>query len=243
MLRRAGSVLTVVVAALASVAPVVATGDASIGSRPAPDCHLAQHPVGAVEGTRLAREGSPLPLVRPRSYCHEGYVHGMQVAWLEHAPTRVLVASGARSCDASDSQVDWACGHSLGHVLGGRAGSMATAMRWCDRAYGGAVHLGLDRDGFLTTCAKGAIMELTLRDDRAGTTDRAAHDCRGVDERLLPWCEGHLWLRADLGIDRAATPAEQLQACDQLARTAAGRAACRGMVGRAVDDPRVAPPS
>lgn len=204
-------------------------------------CHMALHPVGADAGRTMAAADAALPLVRPRSFCHEGYVHGMQVAWLEAVPTDTLVRSGIRSCDASDPVVDWACGHSLGHALAGRAvddhaagdaAPMATAMRWCARTYEGAVHLGLDRDSFLTTCAKGALMEVTLRDEREqlGTVDRDA--CAAVDETLAPWCEAHAWLRADVAREGPADADAQLAACDELARTRLGRESCAAMVAR-----------
>jgi len=205
--------------------------------RVASDCHMAMHPVGEQVGRDLARAGDPLPLERPRSFCHEGYVHGMQVAWLGAASTSELVRGGARACDASDPKVDWACGHSIGHALAAHepSGGMAVAMRHCARTYDGAVHLGLDRDAFLTTCAKGALMEFTMRDERAGVTDPSAHACGAVDRELAPWCEGHVWLRAGLGEADAASNAAQLATCDELARTLIGRAACAGMVGRGID--------
>lgn len=211
-----------------------ATRDAQV----AIDCHMALHPLGADSGRRIARDGKALPLARPRSFCHEGYVHGMQVAWLDAAPTGVLVRTGALACDSSDPTIDWACGHSLGHAFASRAGSgaMPTAMRWCDLTYDSAVHLGLDRDGFMTTCAKGALMEFTIRDERAGVTDPRRHACDGVDDRLLPWCEGHAWLRAGLGSAAAPTELDQLAACDELATSATGRQACAGIVGRGMAD-------
>ncbi len=200
----------------------------------AADCHMALHPLGADAGERLARSDARLPLVRPRSFCHEGYVHGMQVAWLDAAPTPQLIRDGARSCDASDANVDWACGHSLGHVLARRAGAagMPTAAAWCASTYRGAVRLGLDREAFLTTCMKGSLMEYVLLDERADATDRARHACGGVRRDLLPWCEGHVWLRADVASDRTPTVADRLAACDELATTRVGRIACAGMVGR-----------
>jgi hypothetical protein len=207
----------------------------------AQDCHMALHPIGADEGARLAREGEPLPLTRPRSFCHEGYVHGMQVAWLDETATPELVRSGARACDSSDVNTDWACGHSLGHVLARRAGDeggMPRVMRWCDQTYRGAVHLGLDRDSFLTTCAKGALMEFSLRDERARLTDESRHACDGVDQSLLPWCEGNVWLRARVGTGHTATPADELTTCTTLARSSSGRRACVGIVARTLDDDR-----
>lgn len=203
------------------------------------DCHMALHPIGAEAGTRLAGSTRPLPLERPRSFCHEGYVHGMQVAWLERAPTRALVADGARTCNSADPVADWTCGHSLGHALAARAGDsgMASAMPWCARAWHGALRLALDRDAFLSTCAKGALMELTLRDEREDRSDRSTSPCTNVRENLLQWCEAHAWLRADLDRDRAATTRQRLDACDQLARTVPGRRSCAAIVGRALTTP------
>ncbi|MCW2973518.1 MAG: hypothetical protein JWN72_1791 [Thermoleophilia bacterium] len=196
------------------------------------DCHMALHPTGAAEGARLARAHAPLPLTKPRSFCDEGFVHGEQIAWFSAASTIELRATGIRACSSASSINDWACGHSFGHVLAqrtGEDGTMATALDWCQEAYGRAVHLGLDRDSWLTTCARGAMMEFSFADGRLHRSPPRA-PCAGVRSELVTWCDAHVWLRTRPTGGTASLHAAQLRACAEWTRTREGSRACRTIV-------------
>lgn len=198
----------------------------------AAQCHMALHPIGNDSGNEFARRGQPLPLRRPSNFCEEGFVHGLQIAWLSSASSLQLRRDGVRACSAANSDADWTCGHSLGHAFAKAAGDngrMATVTAWCQEAWGRAVHLGLDHDSFLSTCTRGATMEMSFTDARLNR-HAPRRPCAGVASHLVLFCDAHVWMRLDPGV--SSSPKARRTACLEFTRTLRGRAACIAMMTR-----------
>lgn len=199
------------------------------------ECHVALHPVGAAAGRALAQNGDAIPALTPRSFCHEGYVHGLTIAFMESASVGTLVRKGALLCSGQDVETGWSCSHSLGHLFAQRSRSgMLGAGSLCSRASEPAVgRLPFEPDVFVASCVKGAIMELDMAAARVGRELDRSEVCTGVRKPVALPCYAFL----PVGLLGDTDPLAPAEPCLTAVPPGKAQDACISVFARALESP------
>lgn len=147
------------------------------------ECHMVLHRVGEPEGRRAGRAGDSFPEFPAQSFCHDGYVHGYFIGYLETAAldTGSMRAVSAHCGAQEDDGAVVSCAHAVGHVLARRAArDMERAATGCEQL----THRSeATREAARFDCAYGASMEYTVRDLQAGR-ERPLDNCTKVRGEL-----------------------------------------------------------
>lgn len=193
----------------------------------AADCHLALHAIGDGAGRRIAAEGRPLPMLDPGDFCHQGYVHGLMIAYFDSVDLQHEAPASPSSCGGSNLLRAWSCAHVLGHVYARRASfAMAGTSHGCLAGARSVVPwtMPFDRNSWLSSCMKGAVMEFALHDMDQGRDEPRPGTCIGVVRELERHCYSFVSLMSAVGGE--STLATQREACVALAPVGVPRDAC-----------------
>lgn len=202
------------------------------------DCHQSMHPLGAADGTKLAADDEPFPLMTTRSFCHEGYVHGLTIAFFEEGDRDALVGEAARACANGDVEATWSCAHSFGHLFAAREqGRIERSAGLCASSLDDAndVPLVMDTPAWMASCVKGAVMEEMVRDLSRNVRSTPTDYCANVEERARIYCDAFVMLRATLVTE--AIPARGAM-CLTHVRAGDGREQCVRVYGRTTEADR-----
>jgi hypothetical protein len=199
------------------------------------DCHQAMHPLGAADGEQLVEDDRPFPLLTTHSFCHEGYVHGLTIAFFEEGSRDELVGEAARACANGDVEATWSCAHSFGHLFASRErGHIERSAGLCAASLDGArdVPLVMDTPAWMASCVKGAIMEEMVWDGAHDVSVTPTDYCSRVEERARIYCDAFVMLRATL--ESEAIPARGAM-CLTHVPAGSGREQCVRVYGRTAE--------
>lgn len=199
------------------------------------DCHQAMHPLGAADGAKLVGDDEPFPLMTTHSFCHEGYVHGLTIAFFEDGSRSELVGEAARACANGDVEATWSCAHSFGHLFASRErGHIERSAGLCAASLDGArdVPLVMDTPAWMASCVKGAIMEEMVWDGAHDVGGTPTDYCARVEDRARIYCDAFVMLRATLASE--SIPARGAM-CLTHVPAGPGREQCVRVYGRTAE--------
>jgi hypothetical protein len=199
------------------------------------DCHQAFHPIGASAGDQLVKDGKPFPIKTTRSFCQEGYVHGLTIAYFDGGTRDELVGQAARACANGDTEATWGCAHSFGHLFAQRErGHIDRSIALCASSLNDTqdVPLMMDTSSWIASCAKGAVMEEMVHDELADRRHTPRDYCEKVDTKLRLYCDAFVSLRATLTTELLEARGAM---CVSHVPPGAGREQCVRVYGRTTE--------